>query len=629
MQFTGTSSVLLPQVSQFSFLLTGVKVSDTGVIKFSFLDNASGSFAFTYSGGFISTNKPISSYSTVDRSRISGYYQSGVLNYAINGIFGQQAVPFAKLNKVTVQANTSSVICDLSVQANQINYGVSFSPLYNYGGTLTGTITGDTAFEVNQPALIFYNSASNLLSGNYPTGFSTTSGSTNIVFADVDPSMFEYQNNFTISLPTTFGDIGGIFTSYRSGIINQSAMFVEPSNENVYTQTSLFDGTWSGNQFTYVDNPLTYNLGFNYSNFTFNGIPNNSSLNIAFQPLSPLNNSGYQAQYITGFNLISGGNYQTPPTAQFSQYYYVTGLQNSIQSFLFSTGCTGAIPVTFSGGSPITNASGTLYLKRVYLSGIYNTGVAYFMVGSGYSGLSSGLGYQSPPVFHLGTGGSCYSVPDFSGVQTAQFRFTTGLGAVYAQAAGLTGLVLTSFNGTGYAVTGIQVTNIGFGYSTGFPPNISFQRVSGDSFTGNATGNFSYKSTGLYKFDQFWDISYNIGTGFVNLNDYTGFYSGSIGVYGNGNLGIQISLSGLDNTSAVSGLLTTSLVAGGTTITNQQIIYQTRTFDLNTGALLPFSSPVINVIPLSDLTYVLSSDPLDSAFQGAYDGGIVNNIIEF
>lgn len=629
MQFTGTSSVLLPQVSQFSFHLTGVKVSNTGIVNFSFYDTGSGMFSFNYSGGFIFTTIPVSTYNTVEASHISGYFQSGVLSYNVNGVLNQTNVGFTKLNKLTVSAGSNVVNCNINLNANQINYSLSFPSTYQYYGSITGTMISDTAFEVNTPNLTFFNSNQNLLSGNYPTGLSVSSGSTSIVFQDVDSSLFEYQDSFYISLPTTFGDVGGDFSSYRSGITNQSVILSSPSVENVYAQTSLFAGSWSGNSFTYSDNPLTYNLGFKYSSYTYNGIANSGTINVKFQPLTILNGSGYPAQYITGFNLASGGDYQSPPTAQFSQYYYVTGLQNSLQSFLFSSGCTGAIPVTFSGGSPISGASGLLYLQPVYLSGIYSTGVRDFMIVASYSGLSSGLGYQIPPTFVLGTGGGCYSVPDASGYQTAQFQFARGLGAVYAQAAGLTGLVLTSFDGTGYHVTGIQVTNIGFGYSTGFPPNISFQRVSGDTFSGNASGNFLYKNTGLYEFDQFWDISYNMGSGFISLNDYTGYYSGSAGVYANGNLGIQINCSNLDNTSAVSGLLTMNYLAGTTTITQQQIIYQTRSFNLNTGALLPFSSPEISFIPLSDLNYILSQDPLDSAFQGAYDGGSVNNIISF
>lgn len=628
MQFTGTSSVLLPQVSSFGFLLSGVKVSNTGVVNFSFYDTGTGVFTFGFSGGLISTNKTISTYNTIDKSYISGYYQSGVLTYMVNGIVNQQTTGFTKLNKFTVQSTGSTVNADVSFYANQINYIVSFPPTYKYFDTITGTIVSDTAFPVNQPKLISYNSNRNLLSGNYPTGFSTTSGSTSIVLSDIDTSLFEYQNNFGINLNTTFGDIGDNFSSYRSGIINQSVVSFSASTGNVYAETSLFDGSWSGNQFIYSDNPVTYNLGFNYSNFTYNGIPNNSSLSIKFQPLNPAQGSGYQAQYITGFNLTASGNYATPPTAQFSQYYYVTGLQNSLQSFLFSTGCTG-LTVTFSGGGPISGASGKMFLKPVRLSGIYGTGVSNYMVVSGYSGMSSGNGYQSPPTFILSTGGGCYSVPDASGSQTPQFQFARGSGAVYAQAAGLTGLVLTSYDGTGYHVTGIQVTNIGFGYSTGYPPNISFQRATGDSFSGNASGTFLYKTTGLYQFDQFWDIAYNLGSGLVNLNDYTGYFSGSMNVYGNGNVGIQIGCSSLDNTAAVSGLLILSFLAGSTTITQQQTIYQTRTFDLNTGALMPFSSPTISVIPLPDFNYILSNDPLDLAFQEVYDGGTVNNIISF
>jgi hypothetical protein len=628
MQFTGTSSVLLPQVSQFSFALTGLKVSNTGIVNFNFYDTGTGVFTIGLSGGLISTDRTISTYNTVERNRISGYLQSGVLTYLINGVVGQQNVTFSKLNKITVQAPSTVVACNLNVSANQINYSLSFPSSYKYFGSITGSLVSDTAFPINSVQVFSFNSRQNLLTANYATGLSIVSGTNSIVLNDVDNSFFEYQNDFDVTMPAAFGDVGNEFSAYRSGIINQSVLSLSPSTGNTYAQTSLFDGSWSGTTFTYSDNPLVYNLGFNYSNFAYNGVPNASTLTVAFYPLTPLNGSGYQAQYITGLTIATGGNYSSSPTAQFSQYYYVTGLQNSLQSFLFSSGCSG-IPVTFSGGSPTSGASGSLVLKQVRLSGVYGAGVNTFKIISGYSGISSGLGYQSAPNFVLGTGGGCYSLPDVSGTQTAQFRFASGLGAIYAQAAGLTGLVLTSGSLSGYVVTGIQVTNIGFGYSASFPPNLTFQRVSGDVRTGNASGTFSYKTTGNYQFNNIWDVAVNLGTGLNSLTEYTGYFSGSMNVFGNGNLGLQIKCTNLDNTSAVSGLLVTRLTVGSQTITNQQVIYQTRTFDLYTGALLPFSSPQISVIPLSDLNYILSQDPYDAAFQNAYDGGSVNNIIYF
>ena len=628
MQFTGTSSVLLPQVSQFSFALTGLKVSNTGIVNFNFYDTGNGVFTFGLSGGLISTNKTISTYNTVDRSFISGYLQSGVLTYLINGVVGQQNVTFSKLNKITVQAPSTIVACNLNVSANQINYSLSFPSSYKYFGSITGSLVSDTAFPINSVQVFSFNSRQNLLTANYATGLSIVSGTNSIVLNDVDNSFFEYQNTFDVTMPTTFGDVGNKFSAYRSGIINQSVLSLSPSTGNTYAQTSLFDGSWSGTTFTYSDNPLVYNLGFNYSNFAYNGVPNASTLTVAFYPLTPQDGSGYQAQYITGLTITTGGNYSSPPKAQFSQYYYVTGLQNSLQSFLFSSGCSG-IPVTFSGGSPTSGASGSLVLKQVRLSGVYGAGVNTFKIISGYSGISSGLGYQSAPNFILGTGGGCYSLPDVSNTQTAQFRFASGLGAIYAQAAGLTGLVLTSGSLSGYVVTGIQVTNIGFGYSASFPPNLTFQRVLGDVRAGNASGTFSYKTTGNYQFNNIWDVAVNLGTGLNSLTEYMGYFSGSMNVFGNGNLGLQIKCTNLDNTSAVSGLLVTRLTVGSQTITNQQVIYQTRTFDLYTGALQPFSSPQISVIPLSDLNYILSQDPYDAAFQNAYDGGSVNNIIYF
>ena len=627
MQFTGTSVVLLPQVNQFSFSLTGLKVSNTGVVNFQFYDTGTGVFTFLLSGGIISTNKSISTYNTLEASSISGYYQSGVLNYLVNGIFGQQTVSFNRLNKVAVNSSGTVTNCDLNLSSPQINYTISFSPNYQYFGLLTGTITSDTAFPTNTPYLLSYNSNQNLLSANENL-IQVNTGTTLLRLSDVDESFYEYQNDFYIGLPASFGTIGDNYSSYRSGIINQNVLSFTPSTGNVYAETSLFDGSWSGTKFTYSDNPLVYNLGYNYSNFTFNGIPSASTLTVAFYPLTPQNGSGYQSQYITGLTIATGGDYASPPTAQFSQYYYVTGLQNSLQSFLFSSGCTG-IPVTFTGGSPTSGASGSLVLKQVRLSGIYGAGVNTFKIISGYSGISSGLGYQSAPTAVLGTGGGCYSVPDASGSQTAQFRFSSGLGAIYAQAAGLTGLVLTSGSLSGYVVTGIQVTNIGFGYSASFPPNLTFQRASGDSRTGNASGVFSYKTTGNYQFNNFWDVSYNLGSGFNSLTEYAGYFSGSMNVLGNGNVALQINCANLDNTSAVSGLLVTRFSVGTQNIYREQVIYQTRTFDLYTGALAPFSSPQISVIPLADLNYILSNDPYDSAFQSAYDGGSVNNIIYF
>jgi len=657
MQFTGTSSVALPQVSSFGFNFTGVRVSSTGSINFMFSDTGTGVFTFSFSGGLLSLNTPICTYNTVDYTNISGYYQSGIVSYLVNGIFGQQNISFSKLNQLTINAGTSSVICDLFINSNPINYSVTFSPNYSCFGNLTGTIISDTVFNISNPSFLFYNSNQNLLLNSY-TGITISSGINTLTFPDIDPSFFEYQNDFSVTLPTTFGNIGGGFSSYRSGIISQSVMTLAGMNSNVYAETSLFDGQWSGSKFIYVDNPTTYNLGFNYGNYSYFGLANTSTLNITFQPLKPANGSGYTAQYITGFNLISGGKYSLPPIAQFSQYYYVTGLQNSSQSFLFSTGCTGSIPVTFTGSFAISGASGAIFLKPVYLSGIYNTGIANFNIWSGYSGTTSGLGYQGVPVFVLNTGGGCYSVPDHSGVQTAQFKFATGYGAVYAQAAGLTGLALMSGGPYWSSVTGIQLTNIGFGYSTGFSPNVTFARQNGDFFatgdyyvsggnvilsggypiiisgnsTGNlATGNFSYKSTGLYQFDQFWDIDYNFGTGFVGLPDFGGYFSGSVGAYGGGNVGLQITCSGLDNTSAVSGLLTLSLVGSGgyPTKTNQQIIFQSRTFDLSTGSMLVNPSAVITFVPLPDLGYLSLNDPYDIYYQGLYNGGTVDNIINF
>jgi len=633
MVFTGTSSLNLPQVSQFSFLITGIRISDTGLMNISFLDTGSGQFSFAFSGGYVINNKIISTYNTIQETNIAGYVSGGQLSYQINGITNQNSIAFSTLDTFEIQANNSTMTCDAIFSANNINYSLSFLPNYNCYGILTGTLTTDTAFYLDNYSFVFGNTNQQILTGNY-SGALMNSGVNTLQFQDIDYVLMEYTNPFTLSLTTTFGEINESFVTQRTGVTNQNILFIADYETNDYAQYSLFNGYWSGNSFTYVDNYLDYNLGYNFGNTDYVGDDLSGVLTVAFQPISPLNNSGYTASYITGFNLVSGGTYSGVPSIAFSQYYYVTGIQNAIQSFLFSTGCVNSISVTFSGGCPTSGASGSLILKPVTLSGIYNTGLAKFNIVSGYSEISNGYAYQAIPSFVLATGGGCYSVPDASG-STAQFKPAIGLGAVYSLAAGLTGIALTSsktgISGviTGYSVTGLEVTNIGFGYNTTFPPNIQFIRQNGDSNHSNASGNFTYKTTGNYNFTGFWGVQYNLNSvGYQNLSGYNGYYSGQIPFFGENSVTLSLSCSGLDNTSAVSGMLTLSLSGNGDIMTEQKYVFQSRTFNLNTGALAPNSYPVNNFYPLPDLSNLFDESQNDLEYQANFGGGD-NNIINF
>lgn len=628
MRFTGTSYVDLPRVNELSFAYSGIRLSDTGVVEFRMTDVNSNQFGVFFSGGYIVSNsKIISTYNTIDESYIEGYISGSGMNYKVNGVYDKITFPgnyVPVMRRFYMVANSSTVFADVSFMGKPIQYSLSFQPSYLFKGKLLGQFSSDTTFNTLAPDFVFFNSNKPLLDNPYPTGFVVTAGAGNaIAFNDVDDSYLEYSNNFAISVPTSFGDIGGEFTSERTGVSNSALLELADASDNNYYQQSLFDGYWSGKSFTYTDTVLTYNLNFNYSNKSFIGQDYPSTLSMAFQPLQPGNNSGYGSLYITGFNLINSGGYSVTPSFSGAQYYYITGIQNPFQSLLFSTGC-GNIGVTYTGAAYSSGASGALILKSVKISGIYGAGVNTFKMISGYSGISNGSGYQSAPRFVLSTGGACYSLPDASGVELAQFKRASGYGAVYAQAAGLTGAVL--MDGTG--ISGVQVTNIGFGYNSSLPPVIKFARNVGDIGTSGASGLFLYKTTGLYHFDQFWKASYNVGGGYGPISGYNGYYSGVINVTGAGNVQFQLTCSGLDNTSPVSGLLTVILSGNGFALTGQRIVSQSRTFDMSPNALSLPPYPSYPVVPLPDTSYSFDQDQFD--YQYFSDAGSkVDSIINF
>ena len=86
----------------------------------------------------------------------------------------------------------------------------------------------------------------------------------------------------------------------------------------------------NGNAFVYLDQPVQYDLDYGYSSYNFLGYPQTANLSIVFTPIFPANNSGCVENYITGYSVVSGGNYLDEPNVSISQYFYVTGLQNSL-----------------------------------------------------------------------------------------------------------------------------------------------------------------------------------------------------------------------------------------------------------------------------------------------------------
>ena len=367
MRFTGYNSVLLPQVDSFSFSITGIRVPNTGLAKFSFVDTGSSRLDFVFSGGYIIFDKVIGTYNPVDESSIDGYVSSGFINYKVNGIFAEKSIIFNSLNKAEVSGDNSIIYGDVKVNSNPFNYSLQFAPNYNCFDSLTGLAISEVGFSVNSPSFIFFNTNKDLLSNNYPTGFFIPKTGVALSFQDIDDSFTEYPNNFNISLNSTFGDIGGKFSPSRIGVSNKTILSLSDSQQNIYYKTSLFDGTWSGNSFSYLDNPTSYNLNFNYGFYDYVGQGYSSKITVVFKPLTLVQNGTYPAEYVTGFHLTSGGSYSYPPELSFSEYYFVTGLRRSLESFLLSSGCSNQIAVSFSGGNPSIPASGALILKSVQI----------------------------------------------------------------------------------------------------------------------------------------------------------------------------------------------------------------------------------------------------------------------
>lgn len=591
MQITGSTSFVLPQVKNFSFLISGIDVQNLNYLSFIFGDTGNKYLSFDFLSGFISTDKYVSTYNTTDKTNIYGYVNSSGMTYSINDVYGRETGNFSNLNRLYVvyPSGNSPVFFDFYAFSPQINYSLSFPSSYSFGGVLTGTITSDTAFDIKKSSVLFNNSNlyTNLLTTTGLTG-KINSGTNNILLQDIDPSNFEYVNKFLISLSSAFGDVGGSTSTYRGNFYNRNAFTLTGYDSNTYSKSGLFDGAWSGNKFTYTDVSESFDLNYYAQNTDYIGNVLTVPVSIKFEAAGPSNSGAYKSEYVTGFNLTSSGSYSgRAPTANFSSYYYVDGIPQALNNLLFSTGCSSTLNVNYSGNATGA-ASGYLTLRSIYLSGLYGVGINSFKGAFEYTSYSNGSGYTGAPVITWGTGGGCFSLPDRSG-ESGQFKkIHNTSGVIYTHAGSLTGIVLVSgFMNTGYRVTGLTITNIGSGYNDTFPPKVSFIRWTGDSLTSNASGTLSYKKTGLYNFTGSWNITYNfLDSNNNSLNKYTGYYSGDIALpYDKNNMGIKINLSGLDHTSPISGLLTVSMGYGSNQQTVRNYIYRSRAFDTATGAM--------------------------------------------
>lgn len=626
---TGNNILQMPEVNQFGFTFNPLFVQTTGASSINFV-NSSGvtGFSFVLSGQNIylkssGINKKISSYNLNESIGISGVCISGsssynYLDFYVNGMHINSWSELIPNNLNLIKANISSgdiMSFNLVLNSQSINYNFNLPNQYQSFGSTTGTITTDTNFWILSSSTTFSQSYQPLLSADTIIAPIKVGAPLNLVLNDLDDSSQDYKVDMTSYVTSNIGNLVLDDTIARTGN-NSSSLLTIRSLSNSIGVSGLFDGSWSGNNYIYNDTPQMSILNYEYSNMNVNGnYDTNQTVLIKYEANVPANGQSYTSEYITGFILTSSGQYSSQPSVVFNNYYYTTGISQLYSSLLFSSGCTGNIPVTFTGAGG-SGASGYLQLATVTIANLYQTGNVVYNIVTGGIFVNNGANYTTTPTGIVLTGiygNTCYDVPKFYGSGMYSFSPFNSAGLITPQATALTGLVLgtTGLIGaaTGYLVTGVDITNIGYGYNASRMPSCTFIRQSGDSFSINASGNFQLKSTGIYNMGQVWTVY----TGWTN-NDLAPLQSGLSGILTSQNRFFTISLqcSGLDNTSGVVNKLSI-LPSLGSGIT--QYITGTKYFSSDPYFLKKKLNSKLGITVSGDLSFFTTQTQLDTIYQ--------------
>lgn len=648
MTFTGTSmSLYLPQKQRLSFEVTDIIVDSLNTIySFHVFFSATTGYYDTWatapylarlrSGEILygSNSQIVGTYNTGEAFGFSGWIDTTSSGQLVdfNGIQVLDSLTsgsnfYATRFYLARSTNTGNLACNVKLDSESIVYNLTI-PAYTAGGTVTGTLTTDTNCFIYGSDQMFYNSYENLL---VPSGalvsFLGPLNPYQIVWTDGDSSFHDNAVEGVLAANMLEGQLPFEIDTKRS--IPTGSVWTMTGYNTGLAFGNTFDGFWSGRNFVYEDLPSSITLNYQISKTDYLGAPVDKT--VFWSVLSK--NTPYTS-YVTGFNLTSSGEYLYPPIAKFTGYYSVTGIQQSFQALLFSSGCTGNIKVSYSGlGGYGTGASGTLLTHAVSFQDIYTSGVNTFYIVDGYTMLSGGTGYTEAPkaLFNTGQYGStCYDVPAKYGYDVAWFRSSVTSGALQPMASFLTGVPLYTtgmVSGgtlTGYKVTGIEVWNIGSGYTPTFPPRVGFFRTSNDNLTGNLTGNASG--------------TFSLRTGFINVTSgltveiRSGTNPWVTGTYLLGTLqnlssqensfSIRLTFTGAPNTSPWSGEVgireqSTSNYAYDT------IIFR-HNFDTDPEALKKNDSVIsgVNFSTSADLSFLLTQDELDTLYS---DVAYMNN----
>ena len=618
MLITGSNFHLIPQVKQLSFAFSNINlpgtgiaeigISGSGIVKFRFANNK----IYNESGGFIGV------YDSNSNTNISGDLNTGHYSYYIDGdlIVSKLSRSTENYSKFFVNVTGATLNADIYLKSNAIPITVTIPTGFVSLSNLTGTLqnSSENSFYIYD---IFTQSLQRdvpLFSGTY-SGMVQSGTTVNFALNDANDSLFDDTLDFLLGFNTSLGQITGLYTSNRVSGLD----IIETNLINDYSGVSismLFDGSGTNiNKFNYVNSPASKILTYEIFSTDLRGDSQDKTINVLFEAVSPLSGAYYSGNYVTGFSLTSSGEYLYPPTAQFTGYYYVSGLTYNLHSLLLNSGCTGIVPVLFTGNYG-AKASGFLTSSKVYLQDVYNAGIKYYYIPTAFTMITGGTGYLSPAQASLNTGiySNCYDVADHFGYNYLIYKPFSAYGDMASQANYLTGIVLTVtglVNGgtqTGYLVTGLDITNPGFGYNINAFPKMSFLRSGLDGLTSNATGVFTIKQSGLYDFTSHWTVKTGISnTSLVVLASGT---SGATNLSSEHNyLTAQVSLSGKDHTEPLVGKLTIS-TADGQSVYN--LISGIREYNSTTGFLKKKNILEALKIPASyDLNFLLSQEDLD------------------
>lgn len=626
MYFTGSNFRLTPEVNQMKVSLGDLTVYGTGQSEFG-LSGQGNILKFQFSGSKIisPSGKIVGTYNNGEAFNLDWILDTGIYQYRFNGdlIENRKSKPSFNIQKFFVNSTGSSVSADVKLYTVDIPCSISFPDRFLALSSLSGSLTNTSPFKfrVFDNSLNFFQTTSQLLSGK-ATGFATGTTSFPLLFTDANTSRFDSELQFGLTLQTAIGPIDGVFTTDRvSGLdTTVSKLVTDFGNTGLYV---LFDGSGiTGNKFVYINTPAQYLISYYAPSTNLRGEQKTKIINVKIESVLPTGVTGaYTSEYITGFTLVSGGEYVYPPSAKFSGYYYVSGLDTPLSRILLSSGCSGDLPVTFSGNSSRgVNASGVLKSTKVRLTGVYGEGNNNYYMPTSFQLVSGGTGYVFQPTAFIQTGvfSNCYDLGLKYGYNYSIYMPFTGLGVLAPQADYLTGEVLTNtglVSGglyTGYVVTGIRITNPGSGYNSTYLPKMHFVRQVGDTLGANATGNFNLKATGFYNFTGNWSLYTGLSSSDLVIMTGT---SGIINLDSGSNyVTAKISFSGIDNTQPVVAKFTASMVGANTL---EHLITGAKRYDISTGFLKKKNRLELITLPVgTDLTFSLTESDLDAFYSG-------------